>query len=566
MTRLSQLTRLMIFVSGLITLCIVVFVQPSSVHSQDAPTATPVAFVEAMQLAKVRAGPAVTYSQIGTIVTGQTYKIMGRSSHFPWYLISLPNTMGWVYKDIVKVTGNLDGVPWTEMIITTIPDAIISPSEPTLTAVANIAANVSTDPLSPPTTVMIEAIDMTIVRYGPGTDFPRVGKITRGHAYAMVRRHARFLWYEIAFDGVASGRGWVYQGTVHVVSGDINQVPQTHDTKFSYPTLTPTPQKVVAAVPPGTVTPIAFENQVMAQLSDNIYKYLLAQKFEPGTERQGSVFLMNLTTGHMFSVNPDVVYSAASLMKIPLMVAYYRKVDRPPTQDEAWHMANMMVCSSNDSSDSVLGLLGEGDMQRGMAYVNQTVHMMGLSHTTLSTTFTIDQAAPAVLSDSPLSADANPQNQTTPADLGWLMNGIYQCAIDGKGPLTSAYPEITAMECREMLNMMSFDKSNVMIDAGVPDDLLVAHKRGWVNDTHGDAAVVITPGGDYILTVILHARGYLGPDISYPTIAEISRATYNVFNPSRALDTIHTGSIPSGCQPDAGLVEKIKTSDAPALH
>ncbi len=566
MLRLSSWARCLLFLGTLLFLLMLLFVQPSNIYSLEAPTPTAGAFVEAMQLAKVRAGPAVTYAQIGTIVAGETYPIVGRSSHFPWYLISLPNSLGWVYASIVKVTGNLDGVPWKETIIDPALVSVVEPSEPTLTAVAVNAAASSPEPLLPPTNVTVEAIDMTIVRYGPGTDFPRVGKITRGTSYAVVRRHARFQWLEIAYDGVASGRGWVYQGTV-TVNGDLSTVPTTSQTRFFYPTLTPTPLKVVTSVPEWTVTPVAGQNQVMEQLSGDIYNYLLSKKFEPGTERQGSVFLMNLRTGHMFTVNPDVVYTAASLMKIPLMVAFYRKLNRPPTQPEAWQVANMMVCSDNASSDAILALLGDGDVQRGMKYVNETFHSMGLMHTTLATTLSIDPKitpTPRVASD-PMNADANPQNQTTPADIGWLMSGIYQCAVDGSGPLVKAYPEIDTDKCRQMVNIMQSDKIGVMIEAGLPGDVSIAHKQGWVEDTHGDAAIVMTQGGDYILVVVLHARSWLSYESSFPTIAEISRMTYNVFNPARALDAVHTQSIPA-CSLSPDLINAIQTPVVPPIR
>ena len=58
---------------------------------------------------------------------------------------------------------------------------------------------------------------------------------------------------------------------------------------------------VVTSIPPWPVTSFGPENPMLEKLSNDIYDYLLSQKFIPGTERQGSVFLMDLKTGQSFS-------------------------------------------------------------------------------------------------------------------------------------------------------------------------------------------------------------------------------------------------------------------------
>src|SRR5260221_11321860 len=75
--------------------------------------------VEAIKFANVRSGPGVNYLQVGTIYAGKTYPLIGRYARAPWYLIQLPDTQGWVYTDLVKVTGNPDSVPVTDVIVST---------------------------------------------------------------------------------------------------------------------------------------------------------------------------------------------------------------------------------------------------------------------------------------------------------------------------------------------------------------------------------------------------------------------------------------------------------------
>src|SRR4051812_29390912 len=95
-----QLTRLILLLTALVML-LVALVLPGAVRSQSAPTTALSVFAEAIQQANLRAGPGVDYPQVGTIVAGNKYPLVGRSARFPWYLIALPDTLGWVYKDLV---------------------------------------------------------------------------------------------------------------------------------------------------------------------------------------------------------------------------------------------------------------------------------------------------------------------------------------------------------------------------------------------------------------------------------------------------------------------------------
>jgi uncharacterized protein YraI/beta-lactamase class A len=570
----QPLKRLLLLSIGSTIILVLGLAWPDSAHGQTSGTPQPV-WVEAIKTANVRSGPSLEYPQIGVITAGTKYQLVGRSARARWYLIKLPHMLGWVYVDLVIVTGDLKNVPYDETVITYLPPTDTPNPEPAAaepTNTAELPTPVATLTLPPLTGIVAEAANSSIVRYGPGSDFPRVGRIVKGQAYPVLRRHALFPWLEIAYPAGPAGRGWVYRDAV-TITGDLNSVPVTSDRSFGYPTLTATPLMVVTNIPAWTLTPVAGPNEVLQKLGDDIYAYLLAQHFEPGTERQGAVFIMNLRTGHMFSVNPNVAFSATSLMKIPVLVSLYRKFgERPPTDVQARAIASMMVCSQNESANASLRFLGDGDINRGIAYVMETLRSVGLTHTILGRPFADVPPPPAppgtaVQSDfDQQSTQPDPLNQSTPADLGWLLAGIYQCAVDNSGPLVSAYPAaLTAPACRQMVSVMRANKIDIMIEAGVPDGIVVAHKQGWGEDTHGDAGLVITPGGDYILVVMLHAETHLGFDSSAPTIAEISRLTYNVFNASRALDAIHPQPIPE-CSISPDLVGSLQLGDAPPIH
>lgn len=567
---------------------------------------------EAYKEANLRSGAGINYEVVGKITAGTAYPVIGRSGRFPWLLLEIgPGQLGWVFQDLVKVQGDLNSVPVSDLVIT--PGAVNPPVE-TPTAQATLieiaplptfTPSVGETPALPPTLALgtppvviasatpggvidlmssptpgavIEAVTPTPtltlpaptiaaavyaepiisanLRYGPDPSYPRIGEIKKGEKYAVLRRHSQVPWYEIAYAGVASGRAWVYAELV-TLEGDINLVPSITEMNFGYPTLTPTPNKVVAGISPFSTTPVSVSAPLDA-LGKNLYDYLMAQGFEPGTNTQGSLFLLNLKTGESVSLNPGIAYSGASLMKIPVLVSFFRKVNTIPDPTQAQLMAEMIACSENISSNKLLSTLGEGDEYRGTQYLTETMRTLGLKNTFLIRSFdegviragaTEQPFMPPTIEADQSQTNPDPSNQTTPEDMGWLLSGIYQCALNGDGPLTSAFPnEIDQNECRRMIRVLRTNHIGALIEAGVPSGVTVAHKHGWTDTAHGDAGIVFTNGGDYVLSVMLGTnQTWLLQEITFPAVAEVSRQTYNLFNPGAPLASTHTQPVPAVC-------------------
>jgi uncharacterized protein YraI len=596
----QQLSRWILLATALLVV-LVALALPRPIRSQTEPT--PNVFAEAIQQANLRAGPGVDYPQVGAIVAGTKYPLVGRSARFPWYLIALPDTLGWVYKDLVTVTGNLNAVPFSEVIVSPTPgttateantearptattevsqSTIPSPSPvlnitvSTITSVPVDTLEASLTPTTAPTSqaaVVAEAMDTINVRYGPGTDFPRIGTITKGTQYAVLRRHTLYPWLELGIPTVPGGRGWVFRQAV-TVTGNLSSIPITSVREFGYPTLTATPLMVVTSIPPWpNASPPATIDETLAKLSSDIYDYLLKQKFEPGTEQQASVFLMDMRSGQAFTLNPGIAYSGMSLIKIPILVALYRRLGGTPTEVQAGYIGYMMVCSDNLASNAVLRLIGDGDVYAGANRVTETMQTLGLKDTFMVGPFsndpkvTLQPINTVKTSADQISTDPDPYNQSTPADLGWLLGGIYQCAIDGTGPLAAALPgQLTVTECRQIFQALTTDKIGVMIEAGVPNGTVVAHKHGWINDMHGDAGLVLTPGGDFALTVVMRGKTWLSSDVTFPIVSEISRMVYNAYNPDRPLDRIHPQDVPKNCTPDPELLTALRATTLPPIR
>ena len=249
----------------------------------------------------------------------------------------------------------------------------------------------------------------------------------------------------------------------------------------------------------------------------------------------GAYFVKDLRTGEELTRHADVAFSGMSIVKIAIMTVSFIYLDRPPTPDQTKILTETMTLSGNFTANLLLRyVIGDGDAYEGVQRLNVALHRLGLVNTFMAAPYDEDILPQRIHtpanSRTDISADPDPFMQTTPQDMGLLLEMIYLGA-QGKGTLIAAYPEkITPAECQLMLELMKQNHIGSLIEAGVPEGTPVAHKHGWIGDTHGDAGIVFSPGGDYVLCLYLYQPGWLEWDTSAPLIARLSQAVYNFFN------------------------------------
>jgi uncharacterized protein YraI len=510
---------------------------------------------EAQIRANLRATTDVGAPLLGEIIAGTRYPVIGRSEFYPWILLGDPGTqqpIGWVFAELVTIYGDLNTVPFSALVVgsTTSPTSTLAvtagPTEtfqlvgvalPTGTLTAVNATDV-------PSTGVTGLVTGEInIRYGPGVEYPRIGVGRAGDVYDITARHTQLPWVQIRYSGAPNGLGWVATDLLEI-QGDIFSVPSISQTSFDLPTLTATPPAVQASSIFQS-TPVAITQEFQA-LGDQLWNMMLEAQFEPETSRLAALFLMDLQTEEAITFGNDIAFSGMSLNKIVILADLYSQLSSPPNLDVAVNIANMMVCSENSASNALLSYLGNGDPYQGAQSVTSFMQNLGLSNTYMVAPFLIDpNATPQAVRAPDTEADqirAQPDysNQLTVDNMGWLLSGLYQCAYDGGGPLMSAMPDsYTAGECRQMLDVMSDNNLGqpLLMSAGVPEDTRVAHKHGWTADTHGDAGIVFTPGGNYVLVVALHNPVWLDFGESFPLITGISRTIYNYYNPDAPMET-----------------------------
>lgn len=281
-------------------------------------------------------------------------------------------------------------------------------------------------------------------------------------------------------------------------------------------------------------------------LRDLVIAYLDSQGFiYDGQSTVASVFIMDLESGAEVNILGDVAVSAASTIKVSILANYFRTLSFAPSEDEAFLMAQSLLCSNNASSNYLLELSANRDIFAGLGNVNNMLQYLGVRNTYISAPFDLGDGvvlgsipAPTTAPNTNFNTGADPFNRTTAEDLGTLFGLIYDCAYYGSG-LIAAYPdgEFTQNECRQMLNLMSTNDLERLLQGGIPQNAVISHKNGWLENVHGDAGIVFPQNGrNYVIAVFVWEEGeFFTFERAWPLIEGVSRAAWNYFVPEDPL-------------------------------
>jgi beta-lactamase class A len=250
------------------------------------------------------------------------------------------------------------------------------------------------------------------------------------------------------------------------------------------------------------------------------------------------VFVKDLQTGDELEINADVAFAGLNVLKIAILEETYRVLDIPLDLEVAdWLSDTMGVTSSNPKANLLLrDVIGNGDGYQGAENLTASMHHLGLINTFMAAPYDEDVALTIVTpanSRTDITTEPNSYIQTTSLDIGLLLEMIYQCSLGG-GALTVAYPgAFTVDECNQMIEWMSLNRVDSLTEAGVPVGTKVVHKHSFTGDTHADAALVFSPGGDFVVVVFLYRPQWLEWEESAPLVSDIATVTYNYFNPAQ---------------------------------
>lgn len=583
LTGSRRAARPLIVAALLLTVLLAVPVSHARPPARQTP---PPVMAEALGPVNLRFGPGIDYFPVGQIEPGTRYPVVAQHSRVPWLQIDHPAIPGpaWVYVDLVTITGDLAQVPFVSDFPPYVTPTRTPSSPPTATPTAppdatpavdaaddpgrdsnqsnQLPPNASPTPdltrLASPTPTLTGPVATTLgeanIRFGPDISYPTVLTAPAGSSFRVLQLHALVPWVRLAVPESPTGDGWVFREVIRI-EGDVSGLPTTEVLQIEFPTLTPTPQTVMVGDAPWNGAPVP-SGELAATLGAALHNTLLDAGFVPYSDQLASVFVLDLASGDSFTLFDNVAFSGMSLTKIPILVTYFLQQDRPLTYDEAFLVADTMMCSENITTNRLLEQIGDGDPLRGAQRVTAMMQQLNLQGTFIMRQYLLREGEPQIgvgtITTGADQTSARPDlyNQMLPQDLGWLLAGIYQCAQNETGLLMNRFPEaFDAQECRKMLYALDANAIGVFLEAGVPRGTRVIHKHGWVNDTHGDAGIVIGPEGAFVFVTALYGREWLEFEVSSPVIAELARQTWNTFNPNFALPTIDPQVVPLECDP-----------------
>lgn len=214
-----------------------------------------------------------------------------------------------------------------------------------------------------------------------------------------------------------------------------------------------------------------------------------------------SICLKDLRTGKTWTHNPDDLFPAASLIKVPVMIAaFYKMKDGQLALDEKlaitrrnrvggsgslkWSpdgtkltVRELLVHMINESDNTATKMILD---RVGLGYVQQQFPRMGLLYT-------------GIYEDgmSIKGGRIAHENYTTAREMSMLLEKIY----DG---------EAVDKESSEfMLEILKKPKAVASrLQKGMPVGWEIAHKTGLLRQACHDSAIFFTPNGDYQITVL----------------------------------------------------------------
>jgi beta-lactamase class A len=303
-----------------------------------------------------------------------------------------------------------------------------------------------------------------------------------------------------------------------------------------------TDRKVTLLVKDEAAVPPSFENLDDLLYTDiNLHQFTGMVHIYVSDLKTGEVVNIAMNNGQKFPVADGIAISGMSTIKIAVMVTFFRYKDGDLTPDEQLLFNGIFGESANAYTDLVLGIIGANNSGGGLVganLVSDTMATLGLKNTYLAGlldtlgAITTPRITPG---NSRTDIDLNPDlySQTSADDMGQLLVMVYQCS-QGTGKLMDTFPgQFTAEECQQMIHFLSENAVGPIFLAGSAPGATVVHKHGWdllpLNNV-GDAAIIKSPGGDYVMTVYIHRDEPVPFDDANRLIVSLGTVVFNYYN------------------------------------
>ena len=243
------------------------------------------------------------------------------------------------------------------------------------------------------------------------------------------------------------------------------------------------------------------------------------------------LFLQHIPTGEEIALNADVAYSGMGTMKLVILQEALRKLETAPDPRTSLLISETVSMAGVNAANELLALIGDGDAATGVAELNRSLRKLGLQNTFMAAPF--DQPGPRMSapanSRTDITTRPDPFIQTTPREMGMVMQMLVECSRGG-GTLLAAYREaITQTECQQLLAYLRLNSVTDLIVSGLPKGAQAVHRHGYTSEAEGDVAAIWGPAGPYVLSIYLYQPSWLEWDFASETMGDLSKIVWDYF-------------------------------------
>ena len=237
------------------------------------------------------------------------------------------------------------------------------------------------------------------------------------------------------------------------------------------------------------------------------------------------VYVRDIKGGWGYGIRPDEEFFSASVIKVPIMVAIYRKVDSGelsftdsfPTESGDWaagagwlqwedpgksytvgdYLWMMMTQSDNVATNALVRIAGGPDR------VNEVARSMGAEDTNLYQKVTSERGVVPKY-----------DNRTTTRDMAVMLDKV----ANGKAASVES--------CKYMKELMQTNELESWLKDPLPKDVPVAHKGGWLYGVYDEVGIVSHPDHPYSVAVL--TKYSAAPAATLPDLRDISKEIWKI--------------------------------------
>ena len=225
------------------------------------------------------------------------------------------------------------------------------------------------------------------------------------------------------------------------------------------------------------------------------------------------IYVENLGTGAGAAWNAKATFPAASALKLAIAVTALARTEGTPVRGSGLDvlMRQMLIVSDNGAANGVERWFA-GSTHAGSAAVNATMRSLGLYDTEMYGGYELEALGTpprALASAIPLRVTSQPYwgrgKKTSAFDLARLARAVW-LASGGLGPLHTVQPGFTPTDARYLLYLLAHVRDPGKVDREIHriPGVAVLHKAGWIARARHDNAIVVWPGGVYVVAVMTY--------------------------------------------------------------